>query len=152
VETPKRPNAETPKHRNVETSKGGDAETAERGEPPALAGGCSTRRSSPETSKRGDAETPKTETRSELPADPRVFWKADESWDALAPPTDIPAAPALKIAGPPPFPRSRFPVMGFLATVYEQVSARAREMAAMESTGGGRLDLGPVGPDDGGQG
>ena len=79
---------------------------------------------------------PKPETRSDLPADPRVFWKAGENWDALAPPTDIPAAPALKIAGPPPFPRSRFPVMGFLATVYEQVSSRAREMAAMESTGG----------------
>ncbi|MBN2562764.1 MAG: hypothetical protein JXQ75_17715 [Phycisphaerae bacterium] len=96
------------------------------------------------TSERQDAETPKrqsAETSSgresvlgpgppdDLPADPRQFWLVAADLDELEPPHEVDTTPALKKAGVLPFPRSRFPLMGFLATVYEQIANRAKEMA-----------------------
>jgi hypothetical protein len=57
--------------------------------------------------------------------DPARFWSAGEDLDALEPPAEAESAPALKLAGPLPFARSGFPIMGFLATVYEQIASHA---------------------------
>jgi hypothetical protein len=132
METPKRRNAETSRPTGRDPPKADrNAEMTERGELPALVEGGSAHQGSAERS--SHASPP-----ADPPTDPRAFWLATEDLAGLAPPTDIPAAPALKIAGPPPFPRGRFPVMGFLATVYEQVSTRAREMGAVEWTADGK--------------
>jgi len=60
----------------------------------------------------------------DLPADPEKFWKAGADADVLlAPEADVP--PALQRLGAAPFPKSKFPFLGFLATVYEHVAAHA---------------------------
>jgi hypothetical protein len=124
VETSKPKSAEVSKEENAETPKADrNAETPNPSEPAAHRGSCATSASASQAG---------------LPTDPQAFWMATEDLATLVPPTDIPAAPALKIAGPPPFPRGRFPVMGFLATVYEQVSAKAREMGAADETAGSK--------------
>jgi hypothetical protein len=59
----------------------------------------------------------------ELPADSASFWHVFP----LSPrpePRDLPSA--LERLGPSPFPKSRFPFLGFLATVYDQVAASVR--------------------------
>jgi hypothetical protein len=66
----------------------------------------------------------------DLPADAAEFWSAPAEAGELSPPADGETTPALKKLGPMPFPRGPFPLMGFLATVYEQVAARAREALA----------------------
>jgi hypothetical protein len=58
----------------------------------------------------------------DLPTDSEKFWKADA--DALhAPQADAPSA--LHRLGAAPFPKSKFPFLGFLATVYDHVAAHA---------------------------
>ena len=42
----------------------------------------------------------------------------------LAPPPPAPLVPALQRVGPWPFPKNRFPFLGFLATVYDHVAER----------------------------
>jgi hypothetical protein len=49
---------------------------------------------------------------------------------------EVESTPVLERLGPSPFPRSGFPLMGFLATLYDHVSEYARE----------RLDRPPGGP------
>ena len=50
------------------------------------------------------------------------FWQeADPLPDAPELPRDIP--PALERLGPSPFPKSGFPFLGFLATVYDHVAS-----------------------------
>ena len=60
-----------------------------------------------------------------LPADPAIFWAAGVNLDELAPRPEAPSAPVLPRLGPPPFPRGGFPLLGFLATVYEHVARGA---------------------------
>lgn len=58
----------------------------------------------------------------ELPSDPDLFYSAGTPVAELPVP-DLSAHPsALERLGPSPFPRSGFPFIGFLATLYEQVS------------------------------
>lgn len=54
------------------------------------------------------------------------FWSAAEALEALEAPPEVETTPALKLAGPLPFARSGFPIMGFLATIYDQVAGHAR--------------------------
>ena len=58
-----------------------------------------------------------------IPAD---FWSAAEDLDELELPRLAISAPTLERLVPSPFPRSGFPLIGFLATVYDHVSAFAR--------------------------
>jgi hypothetical protein len=59
-----------------------------------------------------------------LPTDAREF-------HAAAGPIALPwvtegTAPAMETLGPAPFPKSRFPFLGFLASVYEHIANHAR--------------------------
>lgn len=56
-----------------------------------------------------------------LPTDAAKFWTAGADLAALAELPKLDDTPALKRLGPLPFPRSGFPLMGFLATLYEHV-------------------------------
>jgi hypothetical protein len=64
-----------------------------------------------------------------LPANARDFYRAGPDLDALAP-TPEPAQHVLEQLGPPPFRKSNFPVLGFLATFYEHVSEHASGAAS----------------------
>ncbi len=58
------------------------------------------------------------------PPEPEEFFRAGPDVDLLvsvAPPE--PAKHVLEQLGPPPFRRTAFPMMGFLASVYEHVAA-----------------------------
>jgi hypothetical protein len=56
-----------------------------------------------------------------VPADPEDFWAPTESL-ADAPELPADAQSALERLGPTPFPKSGFPFLGFLATVYDHVA------------------------------
>ena len=56
-----------------------------------------------------------------LPVDADKFWSAGGALSSLAELPRLDDTPALKRLGPLPFPRGGFPLMGFLATVYENV-------------------------------
>ncbi len=60
----------------------------------------------------------------DLPADATAFWQ----------PVPLPLRPevrelssALERLGPSPFPKSKFPFLGFLATVYDEVVAKLQK-------------------------
>jgi hypothetical protein len=59
-----------------------------------------------------------------LPLEADVFWRAGDDLSALAPPPPPGLPSALERLGPSPFPKSRFPFLGFLATVYDHVAAQ----------------------------
>ena len=65
----------------------------------------------------------------QLPKTPAEFFRAGPDLDALDPVADG-APPALERLGPSPFPKTKFPFLGFLATVYEHVSTHSRNRAA----------------------
>jgi hypothetical protein len=56
-----------------------------------------------------------------LPAGVKFWETVDELPDAPDPASELP--PALERLGPSPFPRSGFPFLGFLATVYDHVAS-----------------------------
>jgi hypothetical protein len=60
----------------------------------------------------------------QLPRSPRVFW-AIHPQATMDPPDAQEPRSALESLGPPPFPKSGFPFIGFLATVYDHVAAHA---------------------------
>ena len=62
-----------------------------------------------------------------LPGDPRVFWSVGADVDEMALPHRREAGSTLERLVPSPFPRSGFPLIGFLATVYDHVAGFARE-------------------------
>lgn len=63
-------------------------------------------------------------TSTALPTDPREFYAAGTGASALQPaPENAPSV--LERLGPSPFPKSKFPFLGFLASVYDHVSAHA---------------------------
>jgi hypothetical protein len=69
--------------------------------------------------------TEPTPTPPPLPTDPKSFYCAGPDLDALQPaPADAPSA--LERLGPSPFPKAKFPFLGFLASVYDHVSTHAR--------------------------
>jgi hypothetical protein len=59
------------------------------------------------------------------PTDRDAMFRAGADIDALHPP-DPDAPPALSRLGAAPFPKGKFPFLGFLATVYEHVAAHAQ--------------------------
>ena len=61
----------------------------------------------------------------DLPSDPRSFWGDPATLERLAarPEADLPSV--LQRLGPLPLPRGGFPLIGFLATVYDHVAASA---------------------------
>lgn len=67
-----------------------------------------------------------------LPTDPGRFWRAGIDLDDLPPPPAAETTPALELLGPMSSARPGFPLMGFLATVYEQVASHAIEAAGTE--------------------
>ena len=62
----------------------------------------------------------------DLPTDPQLMWQPPATPDALPLSADPTSRPALEQLGASPFPRGGFPILGFLASVYEHVAARAR--------------------------
>jgi len=67
--------------------------------------------------------------------DVNAFWNTREDLALLAPPLVQTQPPALERLGPSPFPRSRFPFLGFLATVYDHVASHAGMLAARTKAG-----------------
>lgn len=63
----------------------------------------------------------------DLTSDPARFWSAAVPLDKIPPPLSGPSTPVLKRLGPPPFPRGSFPLLGFLASVYEHVGRCAED-------------------------
>lgn len=62
-----------------------------------------------------------------LPADPASFWHSPADLASISMYPENDRVSVLKLLGPIPFPRGRFPVMGFLATLYEDVSKCAAD-------------------------
>lgn len=62
-----------------------------------------------------------------LPADPTRYWRSTGDLSSLCTFPENDKTPVLKLLGPIPFPRGRFPVMGFLATLYEHVAKYASD-------------------------
>jgi hypothetical protein len=58
----------------------------------------------------------------ELEEDLDAFFRAGADVAVLDAPATSEPAPVLERLGPPPFRKSNFPLLGFLATVYEQVA------------------------------
>ena len=65
-----------------------------------------------------------TNSTPELPADPQAFFVAGPEAAALAD-ASIPTTSALELLGPSPFPKSGFPLLGFLESVYEHLATHA---------------------------
>ena len=63
-------------------------------------------------------------------SDPREFWRAGPGIEALDgeadPASGGEAESALQKLGAAPFPKGKFPFLGFLATVYDHVATHAR--------------------------
>ena len=59
----------------------------------------------------------------ELPVDAVVFWQAP-TLPARPEMRELPSA--LERLGASPFPKSRFPFLGFLATVYDQIATSVK--------------------------
>jgi hypothetical protein len=62
-----------------------------------------------------------------LPADPARFWRAPIDLGTLLPPEEVDRTATLQRLGALPFSGSGFPLMGFLATLYEHVANSARD-------------------------
>ena len=61
-----------------------------------------------------------------LPSPNDDFFRAGPDIDVLEPTDYSQQSPVLEKLGPSPFPKGKFPFLGFLATVYEHVSQHAR--------------------------
>ena len=58
--------------------------------------------------------------------DPHRFWSVGPGFEGLAIPEEEPAHSILERLGPLPLPRSGFPLVGFLATVYDHIAVHTR--------------------------
>jgi hypothetical protein len=70
-----------------------------------------------------------SQSASDLPSDPAVFYRASAQLHSLHPPPPD-AQSALHRLGPSPFPKSGFPLIGFLATLYDHIATRTRSASA----------------------
>jgi hypothetical protein len=61
-----------------------------------------------------------------LPDNIDDFFRAGPDIDVLEPSDYAQQAPVLERLGPSPFPKGKFPFLGFLATVYDHVSQHSR--------------------------
>lgn len=74
-----------------------------------------------------DTESPSEMTPPpDLPASPAAFWDTPHNSDVMPKLPTTEAQPALQRLGPLPLPRGCFPLMGFLASVYDQVASFAQ--------------------------
>lgn len=74
----------------------------------------------------------------EAAVSPASFWNSGGGVDALSDPTPFGNENALQKLGKPPFEksaRSKFRLLGFLATVYEHVSSDVASNSAIEPAG-----------------
>lgn len=62
----------------------------------------------------------------ELLEEPESFFRAGPDANLPVERDHEPTLPVLERLGPPPFRRSNFPLLGFLATVYEHVASHVR--------------------------
>ncbi len=69
----------------------------------------------------------------DLPAGADLFWVPPADLDAFEVPPVAESIPALRRLGPLPFPRGGFPLMGFLASVYDHVADHADDVLASGS-------------------
>lgn len=65
-----------------------------------------------------------------LPESAEVYWASPTDLDARSSPPAVESVPALQRLGPLPFPRGGFPLMGFLATVYDHIADHADDVLA----------------------
>ena len=65
---------------------------------------------------------PKPGPPGDLPVQPQHFWSCAVEPERIDPPPESVTPPAIKRLGPPPLPRGGFPLMGFLATVYDHIA------------------------------
>jgi hypothetical protein len=72
--------------------------------------------------------------RPNLPTNPSDFYRAGPDLDALTG-SPHPTQHVLEQLGPPPFRKSNFPILGFLTTFYEHVSAHASGQAPPSEPG-----------------
>ncbi|GJM24977.1 MAG: hypothetical protein DHS20C16_13920 [Phycisphaerae bacterium] len=63
----------------------------------------------------------------DLPASALDFWADQEDLTELAKAKSISTDDVLGTLGPPPFPKTGFPFIGFLATVYDHVATQVGE-------------------------
>lgn len=77
--------------------------------------------------KKSGALDPSDNAPAGVPPDPARFWRAAVDLTTLHPPDQVDRTPTLKRLGPLPFAGSGFPLMGFLATLYEHVANFARD-------------------------
>jgi len=61
------------------------------------------------------------------PAEAAGFWSMGEAPEEFDPGPGGETTPALKLAGALPLESGGFPVMGFLATIYEQIAGQVKE-------------------------
>lgn len=69
----------------------------------------------------------------DLPDDPDKFYRAGRGAEELAAPSVEGLPSALEQLGASPFPKSGFPLLGFLATLYDQVASTSRVTAASDA-------------------
>lgn len=69
----------------------------------------------------------------DLPASADQFWEPPADLDAIEVPPAAESIPALRRLGPLPFPRGGFPLMGFLATVYDHIAGHADDLLTSRS-------------------
>jgi len=62
----------------------------------------------------------------DLPTDPAAFYRTGDEAPALDS-LNISETSALEILGPSPFPKSGFPLLGFLESVYEHLATHAAQ-------------------------
>jgi hypothetical protein len=66
----------------------------------------------------------------DLPRAPRLFWSARPEFATLTQPASPHGSAVLERLGPPPFAKSGFPFIGFLATIYDHVATHAGRRAS----------------------
>ncbi len=69
----------------------------------------------------------------DLPTDPETFYRAGRGAEELSAPSVDGLPSALEQLGASPFPKSGFPLLGFLATLYDQVASTSRATTADDS-------------------
>jgi hypothetical protein len=69
----------------------------------------------------------KSSAPADLPASALDFWAESEDLTELAKGRSISTDDVLGALGPPPFPKTGFPFIGFLATVYDHVATQVGE-------------------------
>ena len=77
--------------------------------------------------KKPAATTPTEMAPPALPIDPTRFWRAPVDLGTLLPPDEVDRTATLQRLGALPFSGSGFPLMGFLATLFEHVANSARD-------------------------